>query len=93
MLDVANLRDYLRVDTTDDDAVIRDLMRSAVEIIEGQTGKTYDDDSGLWEQAVRVMVAHLYENRAAVAFGVSVAEIPLTAQMLINQIATQGSLR
>lgn len=39
---------------------------------------------GSIKQAMRLMVAHWYENRSAVVIGASVAELPMAAQALIN---------
>ena len=59
-----DVKNYLRVDSdlTEDDAQIQTLIDAAKLDIVQQTGKTYVDD-GLYNQAIKLLVSHWYENR------------------------------
>ena len=47
-------------------------------------GENYADVPETIRQAIRMLVAHWYENRTAVVVGVSTAELPMAVQALIN---------
>ena len=59
-------KDYLRIDEdlTEDDELIGSLIEAATDYLEQTTGKTYSDNSQLFVLAVKMLVAHWYENRS-----------------------------
>ena len=103
-LDDAKL--YLRVDTDDDDTLIQALITAAESYINQQTGKTkrivgidqngqpiYEDikESELWKLAVKLLLAHWYENRGVETSGkVTTTKISHSVDALVNHIAMCG---
>lgn len=100
-------KNYLRVDTDDDDALIQALITAAESYINQQTGKTkrivdidqngqpiYEDikESELWKLAVKLLLAHWYENRGVETSGgrVAVTKISHSVDALVNHIAMCG---
>lgn len=85
-----DVKNYLRVDDdlTEDDAQINSLIAAAKSYISQQTGKTYVDDD-LYNQAVKLLVCHWYENRELnPSKPGTLAEFPHSLSALINHIAT-----
>lgn len=92
-LDLQKVKRHILVDTsfTDDDAYISDLM----DVAEASVAKHIDCNLACIEQedgtlpppvihAMLLMVGNLYANREPVAVGVTVAELPLSYNYLIN---------
>ena len=85
-----DVKNYLRVDSdlTEDDAQIQTLIDAAKLYIVQQTGKTYVDD-GLYNQAIKLLVSHWYENRELnPSKPGQLAEFPHSLSALINHIST-----
>ncbi len=100
-------KNYLRVDTDDDDTLIQALITAAESYIAQQTGKTkilagadengqpiYEDikESELWKLAVKLLLAHWYENRGVETSGgrVVATKISHSVDALVNHIAMCG---
>lgn len=84
-----DVKNYLRVDSdlTEDDTLIQTLIDGAKLYITQQTGKTYVDD-GLYNQAVKFLVSHWYENRELnPSKPGTLAEFPHSLSALINHIS------
>lgn len=73
---------YLRVDSSEDDALIGDLQAAAASYLQATTGKTYDKNNTLHNLLVKQLIAFWYENRGSS----EVHEIPYTITALTNQI-------
>lgn len=83
------MKNYLRIDAdlTDDDVQIQSLIDGATAYIVQQTGKTYVDD-GLYNQAIKLLVSHWYENRELnPSKPGTLAEFPHSLSALINHIS------
>ncbi len=94
---------YLRVDGTADDALITGLITAAAKYIDGQTGKTqvktgevdgvatYGPISAdaLYILANKIMIAHWYENRGIKIAG-TLTDIPHSAEAIVQHIAMCG---
>jgi hypothetical protein len=82
-------KDHLRVDITDDDFYITDLISVAEAAVENEIGTTLlsNLESGVLPkplyQAILLMVGNLYEHREPVIVGVSVVKIPFTLEYLL----------
>ena len=92
---------YLRVDTSDDDALIQSLITAAEMYIKQQTGKTKKivgakktdiSTDDLYKLCVKLLVAHWYENRGVETSGgrVVVTKISHSVDALVNHIAMCG---
>jgi len=101
---VQEVRDYLRVDDTCSDLEIAGQMTAAMELINGQTGKTRcksgvgEDglpiyvaisESPLYNMAVKNLCAHWFENRGMEMLG-TFTKTPLSVEAIIKQIAICG---
>lgn len=101
------VKNYLRVDTDDDDTLIQALITAAESYINQQTGKTkrivgidqdgqpiYEDikESELWNLAVKLLLAHWYENRGVekASSRANIAKISHSVDALVNHIAMCG---
>lgn len=82
-------KDHLRVDFTDDDIYIEDLIDVAETSIENEIGSTLA--SNLVEsvlpkplyKAILLLIGHLYNSREPVITGVGVTKVPYTLEYLI----------
>lgn len=92
---------YLRVDTSDDDALIQSLITAAETYIKQQTGKTKKivgaeetdiSTDDLYNLCVKLLVAHWYENRGVEISGgrVAVTKISHSVDALVSHIAMCG---
>ena len=89
MLTIDDVKDYLRVDSDiEDDAQIAALITAAKEYIVNQTGKQYQDDMEVWNIAIKLLVAHWYENREITpSKSATLAEYPHSVSSIINHIS------
>lgn len=104
MITVDDLKTYLRVDGTAEDALLASLLAAATSYIDKQTGKTQVktsvDASGapvyaaistseLYNTCVKLMVAHWYENRGVEIAG-SLTRITHSVDALVQHISMCG---
>ena len=87
--ELASLKNYLRVDYTDDDELIKSLQSAAIEFVQNSTGKQYSSSDKLYSLCVNILVAHWYENRDNVAQYTN--EMPYTTKTIMNHIALSSS--
>lgn len=85
-------KEYLRIDADidDEDTLVTSLIDAANEYIEQCTGKQ-NDNSKLYDLCVKLLVAHWFENRAAImtkpgAWG----EMPHSVTALLTHISLAG---
>lgn len=98
------IKEYLKVDGTDEDTLITSLLAAAESFIQKTTGKTqvktgidalgvttYASISTdeLYNLCVKIMVAHWYENRAVQA-STQLNDFSFSVQALINHISLCG---
>lgn len=94
MLDLEKVKPYLRVTDIEDDALIYSMIIASSSLIKGQTGKSFYkgadiEDDELYILAVKMLVAHWYDNRGMTQYG-KVSEISLSAQAIIDHIKLDG---
>ena len=95
------LKKYLRVDTNDEDDLISTQLSAADKYISGKVSKTQallgTSETGektyaaltedpLYQQCVRLMVSHWYDNREIVAKGTIVTGIQHTVDAILAHI-------
>lgn len=100
-LNIEDMKIYLRVDADDEDSLISDQMSAADMYISGKVSKTQAlsgvSETGektyvllaedpLYQQCVRLMVSHWYENREIVAKGTIVTGIEHTVDSILAHI-------
>ena len=84
------LKNYCRISGDDDDEQLLAMQGAAIALIENQTGKTYIQDNKIWNQAIKSLVLHWYDNRGEQMQG-TYSDISFSAQMLIKQIALSSA--
>ncbi|WP_417208271.1 head-tail connector protein [Acidaminococcus fermentans] len=89
---LSQAKNWLKIDSdiTEDDELITELISAANEYIEGRTGKR-NNGSALYDQCIRLLVCHWYENRAIYSSKPgAINPIPHSADALIIHIAQCG---
>lgn len=92
MLDLASVKQHLKVEHDDEDVpVIQPMMMAAEGALKLATGKRVNDykNSDLKElafMACKLLVAHWYENRSAIAVGTITKEIEFTVSNIYFQL-------
>ena len=81
-----NVAAYVKVDETDE--VLASLCEAAIEKCELETGKAFDDKSGFYCLAIKMLVAEWYDHRGQTTTE-TLKELPVTTnlQSILNQIA------
>lgn len=83
-MDMTLLKQHLRIDGNEEDELLQSYIDAAELLIRRETGKNYVLDAGeyvdiagdmLFQQAVKMLVAHWYECRQPLA--TAVVEVPL----------------
>lgn len=82
-------KEYLRLDEdlTEDDELISGLIEAATDYLEQTTGKKYSDNSQLFALAVKMLVAHFYENRSIFSTKTDVNNLPYSLDAIIKHIS------
>lgn len=95
-LTAADLKLYLRISGDAEDALITAQIAAStaylmgklsktVRLVEGGTDIQIENDP-LFQQCIKLMVAHWYENREIEAAGVSLSQIPHTVDAILAHI-------
>lgn len=82
------VRNSLRLDSQDDDELLKLLIKTARADVISQVGEqidTFFDDNDIFDTAVMVEVSHLYTNRQAVSTQ-ETYEVPMVMYSLINSM-------
>lgn len=82
------VRKSLRLDSQDDDELLKLLIKTARADVINQVGERIDaffDDNDIFDTAVMVEVSHLYTNRQAVSTQ-ETYEVPMVMYSLINSM-------
>ncbi|MDE3838656.1 DNA-packaging protein [Bacillus methanolicus] len=67
------VKQYLRIDGSEEDSFLTSLILAAKEYIKNTTGIRVDETNDLHKLAVNLMVAHSYENRLPIGQGDTLA--------------------
>lgn len=83
-----DVKNYIRIDTNDDDVLLASLIATARTFILNATGYLVDENtSDLDKLTLMMTVAHFYTNRDyIVATGAVPQKIPMTIQSLYSQL-------
>lgn len=82
------VRNSLRLDSQDDDELLKLLIKTARDDVINQVGEridTFFDENDIFDTAVMVEVSHLYTNRQAVSTQ-ETYEVPMVMYSLINSM-------
>lgn len=97
-MDLSLLKQHLRIDGNEDDTLLQGYAEAADLLLRRETGKNYILSDGeyvdiagdsLFQQAVKMLVAHWYECRQPLATAAS--EVPFAVTHLASQIALGGA--
>lgn len=89
---LAEVKLYLRIDEDIEDELINSLISAAKSYIKSASGKTQTADGKpleedeLFKTAVKMLVAHWYDNRGTEYVGKTVSKIGNSFNMLLSQI-------
>jgi uncharacterized phage protein (predicted DNA packaging) len=78
-----DIKDYLRVDGSDDDTQVEDLILAA-DIYLVNAGATRDHGNSLYKLALKILVTQWYENRIPV--GEVTAEMAFSLRHILTQL-------
>ncbi|MCM3045207.1 MULTISPECIES: head-tail connector protein [Bacillus] len=85
-MDLKMLKDeYLKVDTDQDDALLKTLITAAKGYIKNGIGR-YEEGNAQYALVTGMLVAHWYENRGVYESGVSGSSIPFTIRDQLTQL-------
>lgn len=93
--DVSTIKQSLRVEDDNDDALIKTLILAARKDIIGQVGDEFDDffdQDERFEVAVLMEVSHFYEHRESVSIQ-QTYEVPMSLAYLINSMKDDYRLK
>lgn len=97
-LSLDQVKSFLRVETDEDDNLLTAQMTAAVNYLKGQISKTKVtrsnetkpiEDDELFQHAVKLMVAHWYENRE-IQSGRSLSDVAHTVDAIVQHIEVCG---
>ncbi len=85
------IKNYLRIelDNTDDDIYLESLITASQMYIKNTVGKELEDTNELYNIAVKLMIAQLYQNRQPVSEK-NQYDIPYTLTCLIQHLSICG---
>ena len=86
---LAAAKQYMRIDGTDDDLVIRALYEAAVLYLQDAGIVEPGSDPALYNLAVWSLTLHYYDHRDAVG---SEASFPIGLRPIINQLKLMGTI-
>ncbi|QLI78200.1 head-tail connector protein [Bacillus pumilus] len=85
-MDLKMLKDeYLKIDTDQDDALLKSLITAAKRYIKNGIGR-YVEGNAQYALVTGMLVAHWYENRGVYESGVSGSSIPFTIRDQLTQL-------
>lgn len=84
-MQVEDIKEYLRIEHTEDDAMLGSLMKRAKIYIANGVGKI-DEKNELFKMAVIVLVGHWYDNRELARIGNASYSIPHSFEAIIQQL-------
>lgn len=84
-MDLAEIKAFLRVDGTDEDALIATLQLAA-EVYITNTGVTKDYANALYELAVKLLIIHWFDNRAIETTGPNFRKVSFSLECMISSI-------
>ena len=81
------MKDFARVDFSDDDTLLTSLGIAAREYVEQATGRTFDETaSDKAKTAIKALVAHWYEQRLPADAATGAVQLPFHLRSLIHQL-------
>lgn len=82
-----DVKDFLRIDTNDDDILLTSLITASEEYIKNSTRPDVNTTSELYKIALKLLVSHWYENREVVGKD---AILPFSLNSILIQLSHLG---
>lgn len=93
-LSISDIKAWLYITDTSEDATITSILAEAIASVSLDSNTVYGNLSteytAIFDSAVRLLVAHRFENREAVVAGITVTKVPLAYDSLIEKLKVQG---
>ena len=91
-MELEELKIYLKLDDNEEDDFVQTLLISAEEYLTN-AGITKDYTKELYKLAIKILVAHWFENRAVETVGKNVTKIAFSLEVILVQLKyTQGDV-
>lgn len=90
MISTDEIKSYLRITHTKDDSFITGLIDIAKAYIKEQTGVEYIQNDFVYELALRLMIAHFYNNRSPVSEK-TVSAVPFSLESMLIHLRIRGA--
>lgn len=87
IVEISEVKDYLKVDIQDDDLLIGSLINLSEEVIKNITGKEFDSTNEIAKNVAKMLIAMWYENRGNVNPSNNPNELPFGVHMLLMQLS------
>ncbi|UOQ93411.1 head-tail connector protein [Halobacillus shinanisalinarum] len=84
------IKNWLRIDGSEDDQILTSLFLSAKEFLKGAGIPEPDPPSERYKIAILLMVSNGYENRSPVVVGSSASDLPFSLQTFILQLKAEA---
>lgn len=84
MLTLDDVKNYLRIDLSDEDTLLTTLLNSSQIFVINATHPNADPNTDLFKSSQLLMIAHWYMNRGIVGYRMS--ELPQSVDILFAQI-------
>ena len=91
MIELQDVKDYLRVSHNLDDNFISGLIETDKQLIEEQTGVKYSDSDKVYKMTILQVVAHFYDKRESFSEK-SAVTVPYTLDCLIKHLGMRGPI-
>lgn len=92
-MELEELKIYLKIDDNEEDIFIQTLQTSAEEYLTN-AGIIKDYSKELYKLAIKILVAHWYENRAVETIGKNITKIAFSLDVILIQLKyTQGDIK
>lgn len=87
-MELKRIKDYLKIDSSEEDDLLLELAATAEKYIERMTGKKNNSDR-IYDLCTLYLIEHWYDNRASYQPNQQ-QEVPHTLNALVNHIALCG---
>jgi len=91
MLSLDEVKDFLRIDYTEDDILLSSFLLASENYILNATHSNADKGHELFKLAQRFLVAHWFENRNTVIVGSTTTSLDFALESLLLQISYTSS--
>lgn len=92
ILTLEETKEFLKVDYSDEDKYIQDLIQASELYLKNATGKTYDNTNTLAKLFCKVIISDWYDNRGFMEENKVTTKVRYTIQSIIVQLSYCGGV-